>query len=65
MIGRRFISLALLLTCATAASASPCAMVKDHDQRQECRAVERQSEAACASIKDHDARQLCRARTRQ
>ena len=49
---------------SASAEASSCSQVKDHDQRQVCRAVERQSSASCATIKDADERQLCRARTR-
>ena len=57
-------AVAVAMSGLTASAQASCAQVKDHDQRQPCRAEEGSQSASCATIKDHDERQLCRARSR-
>ena len=51
-----------VLSATVRAAADPCATIRDHDTRQECRAAHYRDPSHCHLIRDHDRRVLCQAR---
>ena len=57
-IMRRLLVCIALTVCWTVPAAATCAFIKDHDQREMCKAA---NGGTCAFIKDRDQREYCKA----